>query len=184
MSATYDPNAVVDLERFDLEYKPSEMAPGLESLPDGDYGLEITSASIERTEKTRDAILRIGLRVASGSLDGHECETVYFFRSQQNVDILGNDLCQLGLDADCWTAQHGRRFSEELPKALGSLIGVRFRARKLTKPNPKKTGEFFHNLRINGRIPSGSAAMPPAYRPNGTPAVSVPDSSVDTSIPF
>jgi hypothetical protein len=180
-NTTYDPNAVADIERFDDNYKPSNMANGLDSLPDADYDFEITGAHLRVTEKSRDAIFCVMVKVSGGARDGQEVEAAWFMKSQKNVDILGSDLVQLGMDADKWTSTNGRRFSQELVKSLPKLPGIRFRAKKFQSANDSDPKKPHHNLRILGRLGSSSAA-PPAYTP-AAPALNIPVPSASVAVP-
>lgn len=158
-----------ELAQFDREFKPEvRNRPGLESVPDGDHDFEITSAVLEKTEKTTELILRVGLKVIE---TGAVVENAYFFRTQQSVDILGSDLCTLGIDADAWRPP-ARPFSRELPLAVPKLPGRRFRGKKVTKPNAAKPEKPFHNLYVNqliGNTPAPAGYSPPAAEPR--PAV-------------
>ncbi len=148
-----------ELESFDSSFKPQEsgMRLGLEILPDGDYDFQITSMVLERTKKENTLILRQGLRVLSGSHGvGKELERAYFFKSQQNVDILGGDLCRLNFDADKWTTANNRPFSKELQAVLPKCVGLRFRGKKSSNADNGKT---YHNLYINSLITGGSVPV-------------------------
>ena len=149
-----------ELRQFDQQFTPSSgRRPGIESLPDGDHDFTIISADLGRTEKTNELILRLVLRTASGSV----YEYAYFFRTQQSVDILGSDLCTLGIDADQWKPP-ARPFSSELPLAVPRLVGLAFRGKKKTSPNPKDPSKPFHNLYVNQRL--DNTMMPPEYKPD------------------
>lgn len=149
-----------ELSQFDRDFKPEvRNRPGLEAIPDGDHDFEISSATLERTEKTSELILRVGLKVLG---TGAVVENAYFFRTQQNVDILGSDLCTLGIDADAWHPP-ARPFSQELPLAVPKLPGRRFRGKKVTKPNAKDPAKPHHNLYVNQLL--GNTPTPAAYSP-------------------
>lgn len=153
-----------ELAQFDRDYNPSGgRRPGLDMLADGNYDFEIVSASLDRTERTNDLIFRLGLKVLA---TGQACESVYFFASQQNVDILGSDLTSLGLDADQWKPPT-RPFSREIVAACPKLVGIHFRAKKVTKPG--RDGKTFHNLQSISRLAGNAASSvspPPPYTPN------------------
>lgn len=153
---------MADIGQFDAAFAPGEARrAGLEILPElTDTDFEIVKAEPEVTPKTRDNILRIGLKVLSGPLAGQPVEYAYFFKSQSNIDILGGDLATLGFDTDQWKAP-ARPFSKELVKALPRLIGKRFRGRT------KKNGEYT-NLYINAALVSGKPTT------NGAPATYSP----------
>lgn len=156
MNTSYRPG---DLERFDTEFAPS---PGrcadLSILtPDADYDFEIMSAVFDRT-KDGDTVLRWTIRVSSaGPHRGQMCSHTYWFKSQDNVNILGTDLCTLGFDADAWKPP-ARPFSQEIAKVLPKLAGIRFRGR--VKKNDKYT-----NLYLNARLSESSPPPPPSYNP-------------------
>ncbi len=158
--------AAKELARWDNEYTPDAgQRPGVNSLPVGDYEMEVVYAGFDRTPQSRDLILRAHLRVLAGAAVGMIVEHTYFFDTQKKVDRLGADLCALGFDADQWTAKHRRKFSAELLKALPRLRGVRFRARRTADPG--KDGKVWHNLHVNGRLtapttngPTAAAAAP------------------------
>lgn len=154
-----------ELSQFSGAFTPAAaMRPGLDSLADGEYDFEITAAELTRTPKDNELIFRFSLRVIS---TGQTVEKVYFFRSQQNVDFLGADLCALGIDADQWKPP-ARPLEKELPAALPKLRGVRFRGKKVTAANSKDHAKPFHNLYINNRLAAG--AMPaPALSPAPVP---------------
>jgi hypothetical protein len=176
-----DQDIIDELSRYDQDYVPQAgRRPGLDSLADGDYDFAIQGADLARTEKTRQPILRLELKVVPG---GQILEHVYFFSEQRNVDRLGADLCTLGFDADQWTAQNGRRFSAELPAAVARLTGIRFRGHKVTVT---KDGKTHHNLYVNARLAGtpmpGAAGPPRAPRPVPQPAAAAPNR--DQDIPF
>lgn len=172
-----------EIGRFDQDYAPAErqsFLPGVEALRDGVHVLEVVRAEVSRTEKTREAIFKLILRAA----DGLTFERAYFFRDQDSVDRLGADLAALGLDSDKWNGRHNRRFSVELAKCPSKLAGVRFQAKKETKPG-NTPGKDYHNLYISVLIggPKGAAASAAA-----TPAAPKPttqdDGGTGKDIPF
>jgi hypothetical protein len=187
MQATHvDPNALGDIDRWNDNYKPSFGFPaGMEVLPDGMYDFEIKTAAIERTNDG-EAVMRIGLQVSNpGPQQNVTCSNTYWFKTQDNVDILGGDLCTLGFDADKWTAANGRQFSKELASALPRMVGLRIRGQKLTRPNKNNPASPYHNLRINARLAAGQPSAPAAYAP---PAVHNPPTATapqqEEEIPF
>ena len=166
----YDPSIQHELSRFDGEYKPegSNRRAGLEALADGAYEFVILDAQLTRTDKSREAILRFELRVLNGpSGNGLEVEHVYFFRTQAAVNRLGADLVALGLPADRW----GNQFSRQLPGAIASLAGRKFRATKDTSPGDDRT---FHNLRILGLLAQAGPAPAPHQVPMSRPQPAQP----------
>lgn len=191
-----DNGILEEIGRFDQDYVAAEREsylPGIEALRDGVHVLEIVKAELSRTKKTGEAILKMILRAQ----DGLTVERAYFFRTQDAVDRLGADLCQLGFDADRWNGRHNRRFSVELQKAIPKLAGVRFQAKKETKPNPEG-GKDFHNLYVsilvggpkaNGSgvgnatvAPASSAPAKPQQRPQAEEVGGV--ESYPDDIPF
>lgn len=166
-----------ELKQFDQDFKPEPRnLPGLESLPNGDYDFEVVSAVLERTEKTKDLILRVGLKVLN---TGGLIENTYFFRNQQAVDILGSDLCTLGFDTLNWKPP-ARPFSQELVQAVPKLPGRKFRGKKVTKENAKDPAKPFHNLYVNSLL--SSAPAPAEYSPPATATAGY--GAGDSDIPF
>lgn len=140
-----------ELARFDDGFTPSslDIAPGLETLADGEYQFQIAAAEVARTEQTREAIFRMNLLVLAGpSGIGSTVERVNFFAKQQNVNILGGDLVALGFDAELWRPP-ARPFSIEFAKVLPLLVGVRFQGRKTHKVVGERT---YHNLYIRSKL--------------------------------
>jgi hypothetical protein len=176
-----DQDIIEELSRYDRDYVPQAgRRPGIDTLADGDYDFLIQGAILDRTEKNREPILKLELKAAPG---GNVIEHAYFFRTQDNIDRLGADLCTLGFDADQWTAQNGRRFSAELPAAVARLTGLRFRGHKTTV---QKDGKTFHNLYVNARLagtpmPGASGPSRPS-RPAPQPVAAAPNR--DQDIPF
>lgn len=158
-------SAFDELKQFDQEFKPeARNLPNLSALADGDYDFEIVSAVLERTEKTKEVILRVGLKV-----NGTLIENAYFFRNQQAVDILGSDLCTLGFDTLEWKPP-ARPFSHELGLAVPKLPGRKFRGKKVTKANDRDPAKPHHNLYVNSLL--GSTPAPAGYSPPVAPAAS------------
>ena len=144
-----DPSVSEELSRFDDEFHPrAGRKPGIDSLPDGSYDLEIVEAELARTQEQRLAILRQGLRVLSGPHAGMVVENVYFLETQENRDFLGADLGTLGFDVHEWRAARGRGFSQELPRAVEAMRGRRFRGKKET--NKKGYAALYVHARLNG----------------------------------
>ena len=169
-----------ELESFDGSFKPSEgIKPGPEALPDDEYDFQILHSELTRTKKANELILRQTLRVldaatAKGKVAaGKEIERVYFFGSQIQVDILGGDLCRLGVDADKWSAESGRPFSKELPNVLPKLVGLKFHARKVTNVNTKDPSKTYNNIYI-GSVLSGTSLPTVASGPPGVSEDEIP----------
>lgn len=168
---------LAELAAFDDAFNPrSGQLPGLDALPDGLYQFQIMHVDLARTQKNNQTILRWGLKVLDGAMTGTVVEKVNFFTSQQNVDILGSELCSLGIDADMWKPPT-RTFSKELPKALPRLGGIRFVATKEAKKDGEKT---YHNLRIKTLLPKMTSTAPAAQQSASTPT----SASVDEEVPF
>ena len=151
-----DQSVYDEIARFDNGYRPeAAFAPGLDTLPDGDYDFAVQGAHLDRTKNTNDLILRVALKVAQGSI----VEKSYFFKTQTGVNQLGADLCALGLEC------HGKRpFSEELKTAILRLPGIHFRAKKTTDKNG------YPNLYIAGRTTGATVTpTPPPAKPLATP---------------
>jgi hypothetical protein len=167
-------DAFEELQSFDESFDPTAGAfrPGLDSLPDGTYHFTALRVGLERTQNTREAIVRWELKVDE---TGGVVEKVNFFKSQQNADSLGGELMTLGIPAHTWTAKEGKRFSEELPPALPKLAGIRFVG---TKRSVEREGKKYHNLYIDGRAPDLPVGEP---TPNGAPPANAP---TEDSIPF
>lgn len=149
-----------DLEQFDQGFVPTErnsqFRPGLDSIPDGDYSWSIVSAELTTTQKSETRILRTELRCEEL---GKVIERVYFLTTQEQADRLGGDLATLGYDVGTWTAQHGKKFSAELVKAVMTMAGRRFKGTKKTAPNKNQPEKPYHNLYINAPL-SGLATAP------------------------
>lgn len=165
-----------EIGRFNQGYQASATTrPKLDTLPKGGYDLEIVSTEVARTPKSGDVILRMHCKIIAGLAGvGSVIEISYFFRTQENVNYLGADLCTLGFDADQWTGS--RPFNAELKKALPQLPGIRFRGQK--DETVGKDGKPYHNMYIKSKLPG--ASRPAASMPAGPP--SPPPSGSD--IPF
>lgn len=149
------------LEQFDDEFsteKPEgfNRRPGVDALDGGDYQFKIIDAEIAQIEKTGDLVLRVGLQILSGPSNlGGVIERTYWLNDQTAINILGADLVCLGFDADQW---HGdRKFSKELPLAVGKLAGVCFKGHKREN---NSNGKVYHNLYVNQRIAGTTQPMP------------------------
>jgi hypothetical protein len=156
MAGEYD-DIVNEISHFDREFTPqSGRRQGIDSLANGDYDLEIAEAELTRTEKTREPLLRLLLRVLP---EGGVYEHVYFFRTQDAVNRLGADLVTLGCPLE-----EKRPFSQQLPRAVAHLSGIRFRAKKAENKSADG-GKTYHNLHINARL---TARSPMPSRAAGT----------------
>lgn len=133
----------MSLEHFDRGFAPkaSGIAPGLDSIADGTWVFTILSAELTKTARTGDDIVRWSYMVEGA----HTIEAATFLRSQANANALGSDLLILGVATNTWTEANGKLFSHELPRALKTLAGVRFRAQKTTSVDGPKT---YHNIKI------------------------------------
>ena len=101
-------------------------------------------------------------------MQGSTVSRTYFFRTDMSVNMFGADLVLLGLPAQTWTKEHGKKFSVEMPKALPTLSGKTFRGS--IKESNGKDGKVYKNLRIGGII-------------NGAPKVAMPANNAD-EMPF
>lgn len=158
----------MSLEQFDSQFNARDagrVPAGLETLPDGDYSLEIVRADLQTTKKTGETILRWFYRVLDGAQAGQQVEATAFFRTLANVNNVGADLELLGHSTADWTAANGKPFSKMLPQVLPLLVGIKFRGRK--ESTPGANGRTFPNLRILARS-AAPAAMPagPATAPS------------------
>lgn len=156
--AGYDPNQdnYADLASFDGQAAPQRaFAPRLDSLPDDDYDFEIKTAKLDQLQGKR--ILRLGLRTSTG----REIEHLYWIETQMNMNSLLADMVVLGFDANKWGAAHQRSLQVELPKAVGKLAGMKFRARKTTREGSgQNVGKKFADLHIAGPLSTTPRPMP------------------------
>jgi len=188
-----------ELKKFDAEYAPEGgITPGPESLPDGEYDFQITSADVEKTKKSGMPILRMGLRVVGGALDGRTLERASFLDKQKGINRLGADLITLGFDADTWTMAHGKSFGDELRAAIQRLAGVTFSGKKVTSDDVDQNGDHYHNIYINSLTrlagmpqrpaPAVSPAPHPSWKPPPDNGLFVPGGTApaysDDDIPF
>jgi hypothetical protein len=151
-----------DIARFDHDFTPQQAGnfrPSLEAIPDGDYDWTILTASFDETPKEKKRILRLEVKCEQTT---KVVEKVYFFESQQNVDVLGGDLSTLGFDVGEWKAP-ARPFSQEIHKAIAKLPGMRFRG-------TKKTNKQYPNLFITARLADATPAQRAVPSTNGTAA--------------
>lgn len=141
----------MSLDQFDGAFRPSRpgMRQGIDSLPDGEYTAVVNRAELTRTKNTGADIVRWTLTIESDIGEG-QYEHTTFLSSQQNVNALGSDLMSIGVPCDTWTTANNKRFSVELPKALGSLAGIRVSVSKTSSEN-SSNGKTYHNLRFLGR---------------------------------
>jgi hypothetical protein len=155
---------MIDLSQFDSEYQvpdPAEQKDrsylsGPECLPDGaNYDLEIQSATMTVT-KDGTNLFKMVLKVIGGKFDGTVLEKPSFIKTKENINFLGKEMLTLGFDSDQWTLENGRPFSQEFPKAMRLLAGVRFSGQR--KDSPGSKGRSFHNLYINKRLEDGKPA--------------------------
>jgi hypothetical protein len=168
---TVDDNApVADLEQFDGEFTPSAggRLPNLEAVPPGDYDWTILRAELSTTPKTGDRILRLDLKCEQS---GQAVQHVYFFRQQEQVNHLGGDLAVLGFPVGTWTPSQGKKFSAELPKAVGELPGRRFKGTRANNKDKADATKTYHNLYLNARLPDADpGTLAQATQPASQPA--------------
>lgn len=139
------------LEQFDGNFRPQRpgLRQGIDSLPDGEYTVVVERVDLTKTKNSGADIIRWNLIVEGDMADGRY-EHASFLSNQQNVNALGSDLMAIGVPCDQWTATNGKKFSVELPKALGALVGVRISVTKTSSTN-SQSGKTYHNLRFLGR---------------------------------
>jgi len=159
-----------DFSDFDDYFSPSEPKKflNINDLPVGDYEFQIQKAEATQLMKTGEKIVDFSLLVAKGPMQGSTVSRTYFFRTDMSVNMFGADLVLLGLPAQTWTKEHGKKFSVEMPKALPTLNGKTFRGS--IKESNGKDGKVYKNLRIGGII-------------NGAPKVAMPANNAD-DMPF
>lgn len=138
---------------FSTETPGGDRRPGVEILEDGDYDFEIRSATLEILADK--PVLRLGLAMgnAQGMLDH-----LFWIDSQVKANIVGAFLVGLGIPADQW-----RQFSQELPRVVGTLRGMRFVGTKKTNQSKDGTKDF-HNLYVKSVI-GGGRGMRNTQRP-------------------
>jgi hypothetical protein len=158
-----------DFSEFDDFFSPSEPKKflSMNDLPDGQYEFTIKEAKPSTLGKTGEKIVEFSLLIARGPMQGSEFYRTYFFRNDMSVNMFGADLVLLGLPAQTWTKEHGKKFSVEMPKALPSLKGKTFSGSIKTT---EKDGRSYKNLRIGSLV-------------NGAPKVAMPAASLD-EMPF
>jgi hypothetical protein len=145
---TDDVEVFEDLTQYDETFDPTAVGqrrPGLDSIPDGTYDWTILTAKREMTSRTNERILRLELR---NETTGQVVDLHYYFRTQQAVNRLGQDLATLGFDVANWTVANDRPVHVELPRAVADLPGRRFVGKKVTRPNKKAPDKPYHNLDI------------------------------------
>lgn len=153
-----------DLDNLGGTYAPQHaFKPGIDTLPDGSYDLEIESATLDRVNA--DRVARVGLKIAGGT----SVEWTVWLSRQEGVNGFCADLAVLGFDTDKWGPANNRLISVELPKAVSRLKGIRFRGSK-THREGKGTnlGKVYHELRVLCRL--DSRPMPPVGPTNGSAA--------------
>lgn len=167
-----------DIDQWAKSYKPEKSGfdPGPELLEDGTYSFEITGAELTQVGKDqqKETVLKLKLKVLSGTHTGAELTRTTFFRKQRDSDNLGADLLTLGYQWDGTGAQ--------LAATCPMLKGLRFQGRKRSwdkkdhrgQPN----GEKGHDVEVssairNAPMPSRPTAMPVN---NHTPELETADS--------
>jgi len=158
-----------DFSDFDDYFAPSEPRKFLtvNDLPVGDYEFLIKECKPATLQKTGEKIVDLSLTVARGQMQGSDVSRTYFFRSDMSVNMFGADLVLLGLPAQTWTKEHGKKFSVEMPKAVKTLAGKTFKG---SIKESSKDGKTYKNLRILGLV-------------QGAPAVAMPGNNTD-EMPF
>lgn len=156
-----------ELSRFDNDFAPTTRYADVEALPDGYYDVEIVGAAFDRTQEQRLLVCRWVLRVIDGPKADMIFERLAFLDSLKKAERFGGELKLLGFDTESWKAPL-RPFSVELGKALPKMIGMKFHARKVTRPDGNRT---YHNLDITGLLkPNAGKAPAGAPAAGGAPA--------------
>lgn len=167
-----------ELDGYGTEYQPrhSGFAPGLEVLSDGFHDFEITAAVLDRA-KDGSLIAKLNLREPNAG----EIEWTHWLNKQTDVNAFCADLAVLGFDCDKWGPRFNRPLSQEIPKAVAKLPGLKFRGMKRTDRPTEGVyaGKVFHKMRVYTRIagtpkPSTTLATANSSAPAGP--VITPDS--------
>jgi len=140
-----------DLDGYGGDYRPEHaFKAGIDTLVDADYDCQILGAALDRARG--DLICRISLKLASGAT----VEWTHWLNKQIGVNAFCADLAVLGFDADRWGPAHNRPLSQEIPKAVARLPGLKFRAHKSSREVPSKipgaAATTYHDFRVLCRI--------------------------------
>lgn len=145
-----------DLGSYDDDFAPAEPAVAMtkaEELTDGNYEWEVKKAAIKHPKG--HVILELALEVISaGKHAGAVIQHSLFMDDRDGVARVGRDLLTLGFDTDQWLKAKGRPFSQEFPKAVKLLPGLRVKGQKKTNEKKEKgvmVGHY-HNIYLNERL--------------------------------
>lgn len=153
--------AFASLEQFDDTFTiPTGRRLDGEQIPDGLYEVEIGKAELSETEKSRETILKVPLTFTSGAIVGDYTEKPYFFRSHEQMEKIMGDLKVMGFDVQTWNKEHGKKISEELPKAVDRMPGIKLKVSKSSRKDGQ--GKMWHNLHIMERVGPPPGEAPPA----------------------
>ena len=147
------------LSQFDSEFNVNNTgrAAGLETLPDGEHTLTVTSCALDvvtQRDGTEVDVIRWIYRTSSGQA----VENTTWLRDTYACNLLGADLAVLGgFNVDKWGVQNGMPFSKALPLALNQLPGV---CMLVKKTSYEKAGRTYHNMRIKSRVAAAAPPMP------------------------
>lgn len=184
-----------DLDGFGQQAQAQHaFALGIETLPDGAYDCEVTSAQLDRAANS-DRIVRVNLRLLSAG--GQEVQHTYWLNKQASVNGFLAELAALGFPAAQWGSGPGKvPLSAAIPEAVGRLRGVRFRAVKTSRHVPAQPAGMgraareaatYHDLRVSGRIqgaPMPGPAQPAAPAAGGGRLAPVGAGAPGDEIPF
>ena len=170
-------SAFPSLEQFDDVFcPPSGRKLDVDLVPNGQYEVEIGKAAIEETQKSGDTILKLPLIFRSGNIAGDYTEKPYFFRTHEQAELCGADLRVMGFDVENWTKANGRPLSQELPKAVARMPGLKLKVAKSSRDG--QNGKVWHTLAIVERI-----GPPPADAPASANGAA-PQATFNPDIPF
>ncbi len=193
MTPTYNGQGeYADLDAYGREAAPQhQFAPGLDTVPDGDYDVQFGSVKLDRINN--DRVVRSVLHLA-----GRAIEYLWWLNKQPSVNGFLADMAALGFPAHTWGSRPGQTpLSAAIPGCVATLEGVRFRAVKSsrkTQAKPAQMGQAaqeartFHELHIHGRLagaPMPNLGTAPADVPAPQPVgVGAPGPDLSADIPF
>ena len=150
---------MTDWDEADIAPAPpgGQRDAGPEVLKDGEHQLEIVKASSRDYQNKTTGDKGFILKMKLVKLDNTPPAEVSFSfdtfcTDEDSYSRLLRLLITLGFDADVWKKSAGRPFSQEFPKALRAMPGMRFKAKKATNESKGKT---YHNLYPDARLPDG-----------------------------
>lgn len=139
----------MDFAQLEKEYNPKKAdgvyEPPLAKMPDGEWEFEIKDGFLYETKSGKPAYKFVLLNIAPGTpYDGWEIHRITVLDSAPAVNILANQLCALGIDADEWGERKGRPLQDELKMLIEKMRGWIVRCRK--SKSTGKNGQTYHNL--------------------------------------